>query len=124
MVLAYTRAAAFDALILPFLVRADRTAITVHARRPDSPVLAYTRAAAFDALRLLFPVLAERTALAFLAVRPLSLVLAYTRAAANDAFIRPSPVLAFLANPGHGVQSRAQLGPSSRAVIFLFIKTE
>ena len=58
LVLAYTRAAAFDALILPFLVRADRTAITVHARRPDSPVLVYTRAAAFDALRLLFPVLA------------------------------------------------------------------
>ena len=98
--------------------------MTLAAPRPPFLVLAYTRAAAFDALRLLFPVLAERTALAFLAVRPLSLVLAYTRAAAIDAFIRPSPVLAFLANPGHGVQSRAQLGPSRRAVIFLFIKTE
>ena len=84
--LAYTRAAAFDALVLPFLVHA------------------YTRAAAFDALILPFLVRADRTALADLALFPLSLVLAHTRATAFDAPIWPFPVLAFLANLGlcHG----------------------
>ena len=67
-----------------------------------------TRAEAFEARILPFPVLAERIALAVLAVRPPFLVRAYSRAAAIDTFIRPSPVLAFLANPGHGSLIRLQ----------------
>ena len=58
LVLAYTRAAAFDALRLLFPVLAERTALAVLARRPLFLVLAYTRAAAIDAPIWMFPVLA------------------------------------------------------------------
>ena len=58
LVRAYTRAAAFDALILLFPVLAERTALAFLAVRPLFLVLAHTRAAAFDALIRPFPVLA------------------------------------------------------------------
>ena len=58
LVRAYTRAAAFDALILLFPVLAERTALAVLAVRPLSLVLACTRAAAIDAFILPSPVLA------------------------------------------------------------------
>ena len=58
VVLAYTRAAAFDAPKLMFPVRAERTALADLARPPLSLVLAHTRAAAIDALIRPFPVLA------------------------------------------------------------------